>query len=319
MKISIIIPIHNGEKFVETCIYSFLLQNYSMLELILVNDHSNDMTEQICLQMQKKHSQIVYVSSKGHGVSAARNTGISIATGDIIGFCDVDDTAEPMSLSIIANAFNEQIDLLVGGFYIVYKKRGKVYRGILEDNKFDAEELAQRIIYDKRIMGSVWNKFFRREILKEERFSEELSYCEDMHFLISLLSRRRFLKAKIIGTSVYNYHVNEYSVTNDIDKMFNNRNELKYIEAMNSILKECSVSKRLEYLIMRNKYILASNTLYGFTLQKEQENMLKVEIKENKVYFWRLFGVNFSDNLRWLLILQVKKIRRIYSNYIKRI
>src|SRR5699024_9979576 len=79
--VSIIVPVYNGEQFIERSITSVLNQTHSKIELIVVNDGSNDSTEDIVLEMKEKDTRIKYFKKINSGVSSARNFGMEIATG----------------------------------------------------------------------------------------------------------------------------------------------------------------------------------------------------------------------------------------------
>lgn len=98
MKISIIVPVYNVEKYLAECIDSILSQTLTDWELILVNDGSPDNCEKICLDYVKRDSRIKYVYQNNGGVSSARNKGISLASGEFLFFMDSDDTVCPTFL-----------------------------------------------------------------------------------------------------------------------------------------------------------------------------------------------------------------------------
>ena len=75
-KLSIIVPVYNSEKYLETCISSILNQNYKNIELILIDDGSTDKSKQICMKFKKLDSRIKFISTENRGVSSARNLGI---------------------------------------------------------------------------------------------------------------------------------------------------------------------------------------------------------------------------------------------------
>lgn len=89
--VSIIIPVHNNEKYVEKCIESVCSQSYQNLEIILVDDGSTDSSAQICDDFARKDTRIVVVHQENGGVSKARNVGIEKATGQYLTFIDGDD------------------------------------------------------------------------------------------------------------------------------------------------------------------------------------------------------------------------------------
>ena len=93
IKISIIVPVHNATVTLDRCVKSIVEQSYHDIECILIENGSTDDSLELCQSYAKKYSCIkVVVSEKG--VSGARNVGVSMSTGDIIGFCDSDDFFE---------------------------------------------------------------------------------------------------------------------------------------------------------------------------------------------------------------------------------
>ena len=93
-KVSIIVPIYNGEKYIKRCLNSLIKQTYKNLEIICVNDGSKDNTMDILNKLQKKDKRIVIIDKENTGVSDTRNTAIKKSTGKYVCFCDIDDIYE---------------------------------------------------------------------------------------------------------------------------------------------------------------------------------------------------------------------------------
>lgn len=102
--VSIVVPAYNAEQWVGRAIESVLAQDWPRIELIVVNDGSTDNTEEICLRYKEK---IRYLCQPNRGVSAARNAGIQIASGEFIGFLDADDEYLPHMVSTLVEALLE--------------------------------------------------------------------------------------------------------------------------------------------------------------------------------------------------------------------
>ena len=119
MKFSVIIPVYNTEKFLPECLDSVINQNYSDLEIIIVNDGSPDNSDEICRSYAARDPRIKYIIQANQGVAIARNNGMSAATGDYIYCIDSDDsiaqdffyelnrtvTADPADVIIIGTEF----------------------------------------------------------------------------------------------------------------------------------------------------------------------------------------------------------------------
>ena len=91
MKISVIVPVYNAERYLPRCIESILSQTYSDWQLVLVDDGSKDMSLKMCMSFAQKDKRILVIHQENAGAGAARNTGLSRAQGDYIVFIDSDD------------------------------------------------------------------------------------------------------------------------------------------------------------------------------------------------------------------------------------
>ena len=90
-KVSVIIPVYNGERFIEQCLNSVLNQTYENLEIICINDGSTDQSLKKLKEYAAKDDRVVVLSQENKGMSGARNSGMDIATGQYIAFVDCDD------------------------------------------------------------------------------------------------------------------------------------------------------------------------------------------------------------------------------------
>ena len=119
---SIIMPVYNGERFLEQAMKSILWQTFTNLELIVVDDRSTDATSQIVKKFSIDDQRIRYIRYSEHkGVSIARNTGLDVAQGQYVGFCDADDYWEIDALQKVYDSLIErQVDMVVFGFYEDY-------------------------------------------------------------------------------------------------------------------------------------------------------------------------------------------------------
>ena len=109
--ISIIIPVYNVEEYIEHCINNILIQTYTNIEVIIVNDGSLDDSITIAKKLTEDDSRFIYLDKENGGQSDARNAGLDIATGDYIFFCDPDDFMFEKSIENLyyASQLTEQI------------------------------------------------------------------------------------------------------------------------------------------------------------------------------------------------------------------
>ena len=115
--ISVIIPVYNVEEYIEHCIKNMLLQTYTNIEVIIVNDGSLDDSITIEKKITEDDSRFIYLDKENGGQSDARNAGLDIATGDYIFFCDPDDFMFEKSIENLYYASQlTEADIVVGSF-----------------------------------------------------------------------------------------------------------------------------------------------------------------------------------------------------------
>ena len=179
--ISIIIPAYNIENYIAKCLDSLLNQTYKNLEIIVVDDGSSDDTGKIVDEYAVKYENIKLIHKKNGGVSAARNTGIEVASGYYIGFVDGDDTVdEEMFEVLINNAIKYNADISHCGYKMVFPSRIDYYynTGILveQDNQLGLKDL----IIGNRVEPGLVNKLYKRELFKKVRLNENIKINEDL-------------------------------------------------------------------------------------------------------------------------------------------
>ena len=106
-KVSIIIPVYNLENYIEQSVRSLLAQSYQNVEIILVDDGSRDNSLSIIEQLATSDGRIAYTTQSNGGAAKARNTGLSLATGDFITFVDGDDMLSPNVIADNIGYFDE--------------------------------------------------------------------------------------------------------------------------------------------------------------------------------------------------------------------
>lgn len=205
-KISIIIPAYNVEKYIARCLDSLCSQSYSNLELIVVDDESEDDTRVICQNYADKDSRIQLIKSAHGGLSHVRNVGLDAATGSLIAFVDSDDYVLPDYIKVLyENMQMTGADISVCDYYrgeydsvdvIPEKEKALSIQGSLE--VLSGKNMLLQW-YDKHFMVEtvVWNKLYRRELFEEEK----LRFCEGRLFEDVLFSHVMIERAAIVAIS----------------------------------------------------------------------------------------------------------------------
>lgn len=204
--ISIIMPVYNAEKTVQDSIKSVLNQTYHTWELIIVDDGSIDSSGKICDQFQENDSRIKVFHIENHGVSAARNYGISCAKGELVCFIDSDDRLYSNALESIIEEIGNS-DLLIFGYNV---SPSNIKQGYDISKEYrSSEELAKDfgLLHKNQLINIVWNKCFRRKLIIKYKclFPEDISMGEDLIFVLSYIKKcqRVFISDK----SLYEYNI----------------------------------------------------------------------------------------------------------------
>lgn len=210
MKLSIIVPVYNAEKYLEDCIRSILTQKFSDFELILINDGSTDNSGDICDTYSEKHDNIKVIHQKNCGQSVARNIGLNVAKGDFIGFVDSDDWIHKEMYYVLINlAIIKNADIVACNFYVMNRNGTfSTFTSSVQNLEFNKDE-AMREIYKNRILSfSPCNKIYRRNIFDNLRFIENIIF-EDMDLSYKLI----YNSEKIVYTNnpLYYYRYNNES------------------------------------------------------------------------------------------------------------
>lgn len=304
MKLSIIIPIHNGEKFIDRCVNALLNQTVEIDEIILVNDHSSDRTEEICKGYESQNDSIKYVESYDYGVSAARNTGLNCAKGDILGFCDVDDIEKKPMAEIVKRAFetDSNLKLLITGYERVdcddISRVFGVYK-CANIERWTKEDYLKHTIYDENIMGTVCCKFFAASLLRELRFNENLSLCEDMDFALRAMIPCPEESIKAIDRVTYQYSFNPRSVTNDETKLYGEgHNDLRYNEAFFSMACNDMLSAAVREYLYYKVFCFSIAILSYYSISEPRKNVLKQHVKKFFPVYIRLFEIEPRENIK---------------------
>ena len=201
MKISIIIPVFNAEKFLRQCVASVIGQAYRDLEIILVDDGSTDESPKICDEFAAEDSRIIAVHQANGGVSVARNIGLEKATGDWITFIDADDYIQENYFRII------HVDTKTDWIHL-NMERDNYYKGYESVNFENQEYTVQEFVAKYSLyphFPEAWAKFFKRDIIERNnlRFNNNLKFGEDSLFNLSYLKFCNKISTTDISRYVY--------------------------------------------------------------------------------------------------------------------
>ena len=206
--VSIIVPIYNAEKYLERCINSILVQEYTYFELLLIDDGSTDRSPQICDHFAAQDTRIKVVHKENSGVSDTRNLALDLAQGDYIQFLDSDDWITPdATKNFVHSAVSNGCDLVISAFYRVVGDSFSPKSSIDKEGLFTRDEFADEMMDNPAdfYYGVLWNKFFKRSIIEKYhiRMEKDISWCEDFIFNLEYLRHCRVIFS--LKTPTYYY------------------------------------------------------------------------------------------------------------------
>lgn len=211
MKLSIIIPVYNVERYLDECLSSICDQTFRNLEIICVNDGSTDGSLEILRTWEKRDSRITILSTENRGVSMARNLGFEIATGEYIACVDPDDVVEPeMYERLLPIVEDQHLDVLGCGYRPTpYDK--KVDYHFCTEQTLTTEQLlsSSNVIQSSNDLCFPWRFIIRRGLLEDNnlRMNAKIRIGEDMIFMMQVVS----VAQRIYLTNYAPYH---YRTTN---------------------------------------------------------------------------------------------------------
>lgn len=172
-KISVIVPVYNVESYLSACLESLINQTYQQLEIILINDGSTDNCPKICDSYASKDSKIVVIHQKNVGLSGARNTGLRHATGDLISFMDSDDLLSLDYYQKLSDILLENKADIVECAYAKFETENditKINQSSYKSAEIYKTEKALELLMNEYIKQMVWNKLYRKEVIKNILF-----------------------------------------------------------------------------------------------------------------------------------------------------
>ena len=282
VKVSIIVPFYNVEKYIEKCLTSLVNQTLEEIEIILVNDGSKDKSIKVAKDFEQKYpAKIRYYEKPNGGLGDARNFGIKFAKGEYLAFLDSDDYVEPtMYEEMYEMAIKEKSDMVECDFWWEYPNKKKEDIGVEYKNQND-------MLLKARVVA--WNKLIKKEIYEkhpEARFAVGLRYedVEGFYKILPYINKVSFIRKPFIHYVQRN---------NSISNTQNKKNEEMFIVLDNVLnyYKEKNIyekfEKELEYTYTR--YLLCSSLK---RISKIQEKQIRKDLLEKT---WNELNTKFPD------------------------
>lgn len=311
-KISVIMPVYNGEKHIEQTLLSVINQTLiNDIELIIINDGSTDNSLSILEEYKKKYSDtIVLINKENTGVSDSRNIGIKTAKGQYITFIDSDDIYEINYVEKLYNTIQKGYDL-VSCNYTNFEANNNT---ISINSKFETEDIG--IYYEnlskKYLFNQLWNKIYKSDIIRKNNilFDVKKSIAEDWEFNIKYLSKCK--KMMHINDVLYNYRVTSTGLG---FKYRTDSNHIKFeiLDLTQKIFDEKGINS--DYLHVC--YVVQSFSFFSITMDcrnkisfKEKRNLIKRFI--NSEEYCNMINKLQIKNKKYKVMISLLKIKSVW-------
>ena len=304
IKVSIIVPFYNVENYIEKCLQSLVNQTLEDVEIILVNDGSQDGTEEIAKQFVEKYpNKIMYLEKENGGLSDARNYAIPYAKGEYIAFLDSDDYVEANMYEEMYNkAKEENLDYVECDFLWEYPDKSLESKGKQYSNK------KEMFIYTRVV---AWNKLIKREIIQNNHLEFPKGYrYEDVEFFYKLLPLIH--NYGIVEKPFIHYVQRENSISN-----VQNTRTKEIIDVLGHVIDYYKrnqlfdeYKEEIEYTYIR--YILCSSMLRMVMIENRKER------KEIINLAWKSLNTQFT-NWKENIYLKEKGLKNLYMKTVNNI
>lgn len=303
-KVTIIVPLYNGEKTVEKCLNSIINQTYKNLEIIVINDASTDNSLNIINWIASKDERINIITNlKNMGPSYGRNIAISKATGEYIMFCDADDWMEENAVEVAINSIKEKkVDILRFSFKRVFENRKEkidTYTDEYINTIFTKDNLHifTNDLLKNRIQAYTWAGIYKTDIIKNVKFNENIVMMEDTLWYIKILNKVE--KIAFINEVIYNYFVNDTSESRSFSKAKRNIKNIFIINSEYNINFE-KLNQKKQYQVVYSTGLMkvVIENIFKYALSDEDIKVKKKYFKEilkNNEYIELKNNTNFKE------------------------
>lgn len=310
-KISIIIPVYNGERYIEKCLDSIKNQTFKDYEVLIINDGSKDNTKKL-IEKYLNDKRFKLFNRTNHGIGASRNFGLDESSGEYICFIDSDDYVDKKYLEKLYNKIlKENLDIVVCN-YIELNEESNIEKKV-KIKAFDNTTIDKNPELLLSINKSPWNKIYRKSILENIKFPTDLKY-EDTEFLCKALynSKNGYVDEYL---NYYVIHTNSETTTMDkrvFDILYIIDNIRKFYENSNDYIKEYIDKMTLQIL---TTYTIQQRYQKDKKLAKEFINKAFNYMEKNISNFKR--NSYFKDRGIKGIIEKNKVLTLIYCKFIK--
>ena len=294
--VSIIIPVFNVAPYLEEALNSVICQTYHNLEIIVVDDGSNDGSERISDKYADLDSRIRVIHQKNRGLSGARNQGLDIITGEVVSFLDSDDSFHPdMIRRMVEVMLSEQAEIVMCR-YRNYKTEKTMKHLSCQKQKpivYD-KRMALRALFEGRLDSRAWNKIYRKNLFNTIRYPLGHVY-EDADTTYKLIEKCNHVA--VIDEELVAYRIREESITGYYSEAKGRDRELAYNHLSEFVSQNMGIYFSEEHRQFIDRLLISAKLTNWARYQRYDSTCRKMILNMSK----RLNLRNCSLGLKWKL------------------
>ncbi len=292
--VSVIVPIYNSENTLEVCIESIICQSFRDIEVVLVNDGSQDKSGDICERYVRKDSRVRVIHQKNAGRSVARYVGVMNAVGEWVTFVDSDDKLPLTAISSLLKSATDDTDIVFGNGYSLLNEHRTV---------IPLEEFRHMTVRGEGTIGVPWGALYRHSLLTHYAFDVPREICmgEDYIFWLRLVFRTE----KAVNIVYENVYDKGGDTTSSCFVW-----TAEYAGLINDLRKE-SIPKEEHELYLNDMLDDRIANLMGVVLQQPRRNWIRSDFYKEIIRDMSLTNRTFTIKQKMFLVLPSVSFRKI--------
>lgn len=261
--VTIVVPVYNASAYLNDCVSSVVNQSYKNIEIVIVDDGSDDNSLEICQKWAQQDQRVILIHKENGGVSSARNKALSVAKGDYFVFLDSDDYLEPdyvKEMLLLVKSTNTDVGICETRIFD--EKHSIITSGY--SNKFISNREAITIFFGHQAWFCVvWGKIFSRQALFNEnepiKFNESLVVGEDLLWLMQVMTQKKQFNVSCINKPLYNYR--RFSEHTSLSSFKSRGYATKRYSLINACNAVCNIFKSANFI---EEYRLIANEMVKY-------------------------------------------------------
>lgn len=323
-KVSVIVPVYNEEKYLTRCIDSILKQTYTNLEVILVDDGSKESVAMVCDDYAKADSRVTVIHKENGGLSAARISGLKIATGLWVMFVDNDDIILEKAIELMLYNVGDDVQISAGrSVDTIYADEVVIDSKKCEYEIYSGIEICELIPEDNntKISTPLWGKLYRKEFLEGFELEKYKDICPTIFFedvLMTPIIMSRANKVRLLDKVLYVHRdvPTSISLSGKIGKFY-----YEQIYSGNILLEYCKdkmLNKLYDYILIGyyNTLLRDYCLVREDSITLEQKESIKQDIVNYYSKWWKEYKQTSASNIKKLVVGLFGCFPKAWSNIV---